>query len=103
MLNYAEYLLYTDRSVAEFKTRYAGYIDSQREAFVKWIEAWPAREWMDYLAGVPDKNIPVIIGTICTLKDDGLIDIEFNKDATKLRRCWTPEERAEFWGIEIYT
>ncbi len=96
--NYKNLLLYTDRQITEFRARYGGYISSQKEAFARWIGSWPAREWIDYLAGVPEQNIPIIIGTICILIVDKTIDAEFNETATRLRRCWTEEEREAYWN-----
>lgn len=52
---------------------------------------------MDFLNGVPEKNIPVVIGMICLIHIDGHVAINFNETATKVRRWWTPEEEKEFW------
>ena len=92
MPDYSAYLLYTSRQIFAFRIRYAKYIAEQSDAYSLWINSFPAREWMDYLAGVPEQNIPVVIGVICILYIDGRINIDFNDSATRIRRNFTDEE-----------
>lgn len=92
MPDYSAYLLYTPRQIFAFRIRYAKYIAEQSDAYSLWINRFPTREWMDYLAGVPEQNIPVVIGVICILYIDGRINIDFNDSATRIRRNFTDEE-----------
>lgn len=97
MRDYSKYLLRTPGQILDFRVKYARYIREQSDAFAGWINGFPAREWMDYLAGVPEGNIPVVIGTICILFIDGLIDINFNETATRIRRQRTEAEWEAYW------
>ena len=97
MTDYSSYLLRTQPQIRAFRARYGGYISGQAGAYVSWILRMPLREWMDYLMGVPQANIPVVIGTICILYIDRRIDIDFNATATRIRRNWSEEEFAAFW------
>lgn len=97
MHDYTSYLLRTERQISELRARYAGYIAGQGDAFAKWIAGFPPLQWVDFLSGVPEKNIPIIIGTVCILYIDRRIDIDFNESATRIRRWWTPEEEKLIW------
>lgn len=97
MMGFEKFLLRTESQRLGFRVRYARYISDQSDAYVSWISRMPAREWIDYLSGVPEVNIPVVIGILCILYVDGRIDINFNNSATRIRRNWTDEEREAFW------
>lgn len=97
MTDCTKYLLRTGRQISAFRAMYSGYISAQSDAYVSWIYSWPPLVWVDFLAGIPDRNVPVVIGTICILYVDRRIDIDFNDAATRLRRWWTPDEEREFW------
>lgn len=51
-----------------------------------------SEDWTDFLNGVPEQNIPVVIGVICILFIDKRINIQFNETATRIRRNYTEEE-----------
>ena len=97
MTDNRKYLLRTKEQVLDFRARYVRYISDQADAYICWINRMPAREWIDYLAGVPEANIPAVIGILCILYIDRLIDIDFNETATRIRRNRTDAEDQEFW------
>lgn len=86
------YLLRDHAQIEHFRRKYAAFIRSQGPGFVRWICSWYPAVWTDYLAGVPEKNVPAVVGIICILYIDGLINIDFNSTATLCRRNYTDEE-----------
>ena len=97
MPDYTPFLLYTDRQIQEFRTRYATFIGQQGQAYADWINGLPVFEPVDYLQRVPDRNIPAVIGMLCHLMDIGKINITFTDRACRLYRNARSEEEYEEW------
>lgn len=91
-MDYSGYLLRTQSQILSFRQRYSAYISKQGDAFVAWIYRMSSEDWTDFLNGVPEQNIPVVIGVICILFIDKRINIQFNETATRIRRNYTEEE-----------
>lgn len=100
VMNYAHYLLQTDNDIAAFRVKYSEYIASHKDGYVSWISKLSARSWTDFLGNAPEGAIPVIIGTLCILYLDKIIDIEFNSTATMIRRMWTKQEWQEYYPFK---
>ena len=94
MDDWSGYLLRTPDRVAEFRERYASYIARSAPEYVQWIGGFPLCQWTDYLRGVPEGNIPVLIGCICVLYIERKINITFNDTATLI--CRDPADLAEW-------
>lgn len=91
-MDYSGYLLRTQSQILSFRQRYSAYISRQGDAFVAWICRLSSEDWTDFLNGVPEQNIPIVIGVICILFIDKRINIQFNETATRIRRNCTAEE-----------
>lgn len=94
MDDWSRCLLRTPDQVAEFRERYASYIARSGQEYVRWIGGFPLCQWTDYLRGVPEGNIPVLIGCICILYIDRKVNVSFNETATLI--CRDPADLAEW-------
>ena len=95
MPDYPSFLLYTDRQIQEFRTRYATFISQKEQTYADWINGLPVMERIDYLKSVPERNIPAVIGMLCHLLDLGKINITFTDRACRVYR--NPKSLEE-WG-----
>lgn len=97
MSKYEKYLLRTERQLDEFRYRYATFIAEEQNKYIAWIDSLPLMVWVNYLQGVPDNNIPVLIGMICHLHCAGLVNISFHDSMHLLRRIPFDEEEWQAW------
>ena len=97
MPDYTPFLLYTDRQIQEFRTRYATFIGQKGQAYADWINGLPVFEPVDYLQRVPDRNIPAVIGMLCHLHLIGKINITFIDRACRLYRNPRSMEECMEW------
>ena len=83
-----EHLLRTSAELEAFKQRMGKMLSPAMGSVSRYIAGLPNGAWIDYLKGVPAKNIPKIIGCICIYIqecDCKVLDIDFNKNATMIR------------------
>lgn len=100
MIDCGKYLLATRKNVEDFKSANSKIISTNRSKFIKWIKSLPLCEKVDYLKTVPDNEIPFVIGLICLLYWEGLVNISFHDEARMLSR--EPENMEEYqqWSME---
>lgn len=88
-MDHKEYLLRTHEDIITFKIRMGKTLAPAMASVRKYIASIPPNAWIDYLRGVPQKNIPKIIGCICIYiceeMDFYTEDIDFNSAATMIR------------------
>ena len=94
---YDGFLIRTDVQEAEFRERYRQFILRHYEEYTRWIDSLPLCTRTPYLAGVPDKAVPAVIGLICLLHIDGRVNIQFSEDMTKISRQPASLEEWEAW------
>ncbi|MCX4334723.1 MAG: hypothetical protein OSJ55_07570 [Bacteroidales bacterium] len=94
MNRYEKHLLRTEMQLDEFRLRYATFIAEEQDRYVTWIDSLPLMVWVNYLQGVPEVNIPVLIGMICHLYCAGLVNISFHESMRMI--CREPDDVAEW-------
>lgn len=95
--DYCKYLLRTDAQLEMFKIRYASYIADESSAYLSWLSAFPLMVWTRYLDGVPEKNIPVVIGMLCVLYRSGQVCLSFHDSMLMIRREPADEGEWDAW------
>ena len=88
IMDYRCHLLRTSEQFDEFRSRYGKILPTAMENTRAFLSRLPNDAWIEYLKGVPTKNIPVVIGCIClyTLEYDCAREsIDFNRNATMIR------------------
>lgn len=98
MNDYSTYLLRTDGQRREFLRHFGRYMAKEAGSYISWIESFPLMKWTRYLAGVPEKNIPVLIGVLCILYCERKINISFDNTAQMIRR--EPKDLDEWENYE---
>lgn len=86
MLDYTQYLLYTESQINDFRRKYASFISQKGASVADWINSFPVMERVDYLKSVPERNIGPVIGLLCILIIDGQISITFIEEARRIYR-----------------
>ena len=87
-MDYSEYLLRTTEDIESFQSRMGKTLEPAMNNIRKFVASLPNGAWIDYLKGVPFKNIPKIIGCICLYIqecDCTVENIDFNAFATMIR------------------
>ena len=88
-MDHTEYLLRTHEDISRFKDRMGKTLAPAMASVRRYLASIPTDAWIDYLKGVPQKNIPIIIGGICIYiteeMDSYTEDIDFNPAATMIR------------------
>lgn len=87
-VDYSEYLLHSPEDFARFRSRMGSLLEPTMASVRTFLKEKPNDAWIDYLKGVPKKNIPVIIGCICLyIQEYDFVkeNIDFNKTATMIR------------------
>lgn len=87
-MDYNSYLLRSPEQFKEFRNRYGKILPMAMENIRTHLGELPNDAWIDYLKGVPQKNIPLIIGCICLYIDEydcSKESIDFNENATMIR------------------
>lgn len=97
MLDLKTFLLRTDAQAEEFRTRYQAFISRHYDEYASWIGSLPLCIRTPYLSGVPDKAVPAVIGIICLLYIDGLVNIQFSDDMATVSRQPASLEEWEAW------
>lgn len=97
MNKYEKYLLRTESQLDEFRYRYATFIAQEQNKYIAWINSLPLMVWVNYLQGVPEVNIPVLIGMICHLYCAGLVNISFHESMHMIRHEPLGEEEWQAW------
>lgn len=97
MLDYTQYLLYTESQINDFRRKYASFISQKGASVADWINSFPVMERVDYLKSVPERNIPAVIGLLCILIIDGYISITFVEEARRIYRNPRSMEEWKEW------
>ena len=96
MLDYTQYLLYTESQINDFRRKYASFISQKGASVADWINSFPVMERVDYLKSVPERNVGPVIGLLCILIIDGYISITFVEEA---RRIYRNPGSIEEWNV----
>lgn len=86
-----QYLLYTESEIALFREQYAGFIEKYGEKYRQWFQRLPMFEWVP-LPYMNDKMARAVIGLLCILYIDGLINLTVNSAVSKVYRGPLSEE-----------
>ena len=86
-----QYLLYTESEIAMFREQYAGFIEKYGEQYRQWFQRLPMFEWVP-LPYMNDKMARAVIGLLCILYIDGLINLTVNSAVSKVYRGPLSEE-----------
>lgn len=97
MIDHRIYFLRTKAQIEDFRRRYARFIAAEGENYVRWVQGFPLCEWVDYLKGVPEKNIPVLVGMLCHLYLSGRIYITFHDTQPLVCRDPSSEKEWNAW------
>lgn len=87
-MDYTEYLLRTEEDIKNFQRQMGKQLPVFMDSIKKWLHTLPNGIWIEYLKGVPQKNIKVIIGCICLyMQEYDFVKevIDFNSNATMIR------------------
>lgn len=97
MCDYKEYLLRTESQLSQFRNKYATFINNEQSKYVSWINRLPLLTWVNYLQGIPETNIPIMIGMLCHIYCAGLVNISFHKSMLMIRREPIDEDEWLAW------
>lgn len=102
-MNYTDYLLRTDTDRRVFEARMGNKLEAAMKSIIRYIDSLHPGRWHSYLSGVPERNIPAIIGCICIyIQDYSTFEnyVEFNNTAAMIRkiasRNWSPKEIKDY-------
>lgn len=87
-MDYSSHLLRTTGEIEAFKAKYRKVLPAAMDNTKVFLGQLPNNAWVRYLKGVPEKNIPLVIGCICLyIQDYDFVTecIDFNDTATMLR------------------
>lgn len=88
-MNYSCHLLRSSEEMELFRERVRKILPQVMSNIKDYIASLPNDAWINYLKGVPQKNIPLIIGCICIYIHEEMDfyteDIDFNSAATMIR------------------
>ena len=87
-MDYNSHLLRTTGEIEAFKAKYRKVLPAAMGNTKVFLGQLPNNAWVRYLKGVPEKNIPLVIGCICLyIQDYDFVTecIDFNDTATMLR------------------
>ena len=87
-MDYSCHLLRSSEEMELFRHRVGKVLEQAMSNIKDYIASLPNDAWINYLKGVPQKNIPLIIGCICLSIDEydcSKESIDFNKNATMIR------------------
>ena len=80
-----QYLLRTQREIALFREKYAGFIQKYGEQYRQWFQRLPMCEWVP-LPYMNDKMARAVIGLLCILYNDGHINLTVDNEVSKVFR-----------------
>ena len=91
-----QYLLRTQREIALFSEKYAGFIQKYGEQYRQWFQRLPMCEWVP-LPYMNDKMARAVIGLLCILYIDGHINLTVDNEVSKVyRNPLSDEEYQEY-------
>lgn len=91
-----QYLLRTQREIALFREKYAGFIQKYGEQYRQWFQRLPMCEWVP-LPYMNDKMARAVIGLLCILHIDGQINLTINNEVSEVyRNPLSDEEYQEY-------
>ncbi len=80
-----QYLLHRKSQIDQYRSQYAGFIEKYSEQYRRWFQSLPMWEWVP-LPYMTDKMAKAVIGLLCILYIDGLINLTVNKEVTQVLR-----------------
>lgn len=86
-----QYLLRTQRDIALFREKYAGFMQKYGEQYRQWFQRLPMCEWVP-LPYMNDKMARAVIGLLCILYNDGHINLTVDNEVSKVFRGPLSEE-----------
>lgn len=95
------YLLYNKAQRAAFEAKMGNNLVHLIKSIDKYISNMPEGIWCNYLRGVPEKNIPIIIGCLCIWMEDNPVTvsnqtISLNDSATHIKKLvWINPNQSE--------
>lgn len=101
MTDHCKYLLRSRAALDDFRRRYATFIFSEGERYAEWVDGFPLMVWVDYLRGVPQGNIPVLVGLLCHLYCIGRINVSFHDSRPLVCREPSSLEEWEDWCSKL--
>lgn len=87
--NPKDYLLYTLYQRKMFEERLGANLPAALKSVACYIKNMPEGIWCNYLRGVPEKNIPIIVGCLCIWMDDNKdksVYVSFNDSITMIKK-----------------
>lgn len=80
-----QYLLHRKSQIDQYRSQYAGFIEKYGEQYRQWFQSLPMWEWVP-LPYMTEKMAKAVIGLLCILYIDGLINLTVNKEVTQVLR-----------------
>lgn len=88
-----QYLLRYQSEIDGYRESCAAFIEKYGEQYRDWFGRLPMFQWVP-LPYMNDKTARLVIGLLCILYLDGVINLNFNSAVTHVYRC--PLNQAEF-------
>lgn len=88
-MDFTEYLLRTAEDRRTFEAKMGNKLEAAMKSIARYIDSLRPGAWISYLSGVPERNIPAVIGCICIyIQDYSTFEnyVEFNNTAAMIRK-----------------
>lgn len=89
-----QYLLRYQCQIDQYRQQYAGFIEKYGERYRAWFQSLPLWEWVP-LPYMDERTAKAVIGLLCILYIDGMINLTFNSEVTKVQRGHLTDEEYE--------
>ncbi len=88
-------ILATEKDVQDYKAKYSKFYERNKYQYLVWYNRLPFMKWISL--DISEDNKDKIIGLLCLLHLQGMIYIEFDINATKIRRYPRNDQEIEQW------
>lgn len=84
--DYTKYFLYTEQQREAFIASNDAMIQKNRKAFANWINNLPLGVRLSYLDRIKENERPFVIGLICLLYCEGVVNVSFHEEGWSISR-----------------